>query len=321
MYNPANQLQHMSIYQLRTPVVLLIFNRPDTTARVFAEIAKVRPPRLLVVADGPRLDRPGEDTRCAQARAIIERVDWDCDVVTNYSVGNLGCKRRVSSGLDWAFSLTEYAVILEDDCVPHPTFFRFCDELLEKYDDDERVMMISGDNLRGRNQRTNYSYYFSRYCHVWGWASWRRAWQHYDVEMKMWPLIKDGHWINDILGDKRATTHWTESFQTMHQGGVDTWDTQWIFTCWVQGGLSIIPKVNLVSNIGFHAEATHTKNPTSSLANMPAGDMEFPLQHPPFIIRDARADNQVERTIFHPDATGLMRRALARAMRQARLRH
>src|SRR5665648_587346 len=169
----------MSNFQLKTPVAFIIFNRPETTRRVFAEIAKARPTKLLVIADGPRATHPDDAEKCAVVRAIIDGVDWDCEVLKNYSDVNLGCKRRVSSGLDWVFDTVEEAIILEDDCLPHPTFFRFCEEMLAKYRDDKRIAMISGDNFQFGKKRTEYSYYFSRYTHIWGWASWRRAWDNY----------------------------------------------------------------------------------------------------------------------------------------------
>jgi hypothetical protein len=308
----------MDDWQLNTPVALLIFNRPETTARVFAAIAQAKPPKLLVVADGPRADRPGEDAKCAATRAIIEQVDWDCEVVRNFADSNLGCRRRVSSGLDWVFSMAEQAIILEDDCVPHPSFFRYCDELLSRYGDDERVMMISGDNFQGGRRHREYSYYFSRYCHVWGWATWRRAWQYYDVDMRAWPLVRDGQWIEDLLGERRATTRWKSTFQAMYEGRVDTWDSQWMFTCWSQNGLSIMPHVNLVSNIGFHQEATHTVNSESRLANMHTEAMGFPLQHPPFIIRDAQADHFTEQIMFNPGLKSLFRLGVNKVLRKTK---
>ncbi len=158
---------------IRTPVALIIFNRPDTTERVFAEIAKARPPKLFIIADGPREDRPGEAERCASARAIVDRVDWNCEVQKNYSDVNLGCGARPATGISWVFDQVEEAIILEDDCIAHPTFFRFCDELLEKYRDDERIMHIAGNNFQFGNQRTSFSYFFSHHNICWGWASWR----------------------------------------------------------------------------------------------------------------------------------------------------
>jgi len=285
----------MTTWQLTTPVVFLIFRRPDTTARVFAEIARARPPKLLVVADGPRADRPGEAEKCAAARAIIEQVDWPCEVLTNYAETNMGCGRRVASGLDWAFSLVEEAIILEDDCLPHPTFFRYCEELLERYRDDERVMVVSGDKSQEGQMRHTHSYYFSRYNHLWGWASWRRAWEHYDHEMHLWPIIRDSGWLYDVLQDAQAGHYWQTAFQQVYDGHIDSWGYRWTLTCWLQSGLTILPSVNLVTNIGFGPEATHT----TSLANeRPTQPMQFPLQHPPFVIRDTQADERTHFTRF-----------------------
>jgi len=287
----------MSHWQLKTPVAFLIFNRPDTTARVFAEIARAKPPKLLVVADGPRPDRPGEAEKCAAARAIIEQADWPCEVLTNYSEVNLGCKRRVSSGLDWVFSSVEEVIILEGDCLPHPTFFRFCEELLDKYRDDERVMMISGNNFQFGRKRTEYSYYFSRYTHIWGWATWRRAWQYYDVNMELWPEIRDGGWLRDWLGNKNSARYWETILEKVYRGEIDTWDYGWTFACWIQNALTILPSVNLVSNIGFDPEATHTTG-HSKFANMKTEPMKFPLSHPPYVLRDSVADSITEEEIF-----------------------
>ncbi|MEW6491011.1 MAG: glycosyltransferase family 2 protein, partial [Cyanobacteriota bacterium] len=164
---------------MKTPVVFIIFNRPDTTQKVFEAIRQAHPPLLFVIADGPRPNKPGEDQKCAATRAIIDQVDWDCEVLTNYSEINLGCERRVSSGLNWVFDTVEEAIILEDDCLPHPTFFSFCEELLDYYRNDQRVMVITGQNVQFGRKRTDYTYYFSRYNHCWGWASWRRAWRSY----------------------------------------------------------------------------------------------------------------------------------------------
>lgn len=289
----------MSQDQLATPVAFFIFNRPDTTEQVFAAIARARPRKLLVVADGARPDRPGEAEKCAATRAIIGRVDWDCEVLTNYSEVNLGCKRRLASGLDWVFSLAEEAIILEDDCLPDPTFFAYCEALLERYRTDDRITHISGDNFQAGPSRTPYGYYFSRYSHVWGWASWRRAWRHYDVEMALWPEIRDGGWLGDMLGDPKVVAHWTRLFETAHGGRIDTWDYQWMFACWVQGGLAILPRANLISNIGFLPGATHTVH-DSRLANLPVHAAQEPLCHPPYVIRDAEADRYTEQQIFLP---------------------
>ena len=287
----------MPNYQLKTPVAFIIFNRPETTKRVFTEIAKTRPPKLLVIADGPRADHPDDAEKCAAVRTIIDGVDWDCELLKNYSDVNLGCKHRVSSGLDWVFDTVEEAIILEDDCLPHPTFFRFCEEMLEKYRDDQRIAMISGDNFQFGRKRTEYSYYFSRYPHIWGWASWSRVWNNYDVDMKIWPEIRDGGWLKDMLGARKSVWYWKYIFENVYQGKVDTWDYQWTFACWIQSALTIIPNVNLVSNIGFGSKAMHTKA-KDKFAEMDTEPMMFPISNPGHILRDSKADFFVENEMF-----------------------
>jgi hypothetical protein len=308
----------MRLTNLATPIALIIFNRPDTTARVFAEVARARPSQLLVIADGPRLDRPGEAEQCAATRKIIEQVDWPCDVLTNFADANMGCKRRVSSGLTWVFEHVEAAIILEDDCIPHPSFFRFCAELLEHYHADDCVMMISGDNFQNGMRRGDASYYFSRYCHVWGWASWRRAWQHYDVEMADWPTMRERGLMGNILDDGGQARRWSKTFDIIHSGVVDTWDVQWMYACWRQQGLSIIPNVNLISNIGFRPDATHTKNESDRFAELPAEPMNFPLHHPSEVSRDFEADLYTERHMFHVPWSERVRRAAQKIVAKAR---
>jgi hypothetical protein len=282
---------------LTTPVAFLVFNRPETTARVWEAIRQARPAKLLVVADGPRADRPTDAERCAQVRAICEQVDWPCEVLRNYAGSNLGCRRRVSSGLDWVFETVEEAIVLEDDCLPHATFFPYCEELLARYRDDERVMLISGDNFQTGAPRTQYSYYFSRYPHIWGWASWRRAWRHYDVTMSLWPTIRDGGWLPDILQNRRSVEYWSAVFDRIAQNRLDTWDYQVTFACFCQNMLAIIPRHNLVSNIGFIPDATHTVA-NSPLSDLPVHAMRFPLEHPHCMIADTRADEETARTFF-----------------------
>jgi len=278
---------------VRTPVAFIIFNRPETTKLVFNEIVKARPRKLFVIADGPRADQPSDSGKCEAARAIIDRVDWDCQVLKNYSDVNLGCGRRPATGISWVFEQVEEAIILEDDCVPHPTFFRFCSELLENYRDDERVMQISGNNFQFGRQRTAFSYFMSRFQLCAGaWATWRRAWQYYDMEMKLWPSLRDTPWLFEILGDLRAARYWQNIFDRAYDcaGNVDYWDYQWTFAFWAQNGLSVLPSTTLVSNIGFGEDATHTKSPNDPTANLPTAPMMFPLRHPPYIARDNEAD-------------------------------
>ena len=287
----------MADWSLRTPVAFIIFNRPDTTEKVFAEIARARPPKLLVIADGPRATRAGEAERCAATRAIIGRVDWPCKVVTNYSDVNLGCKNRVASGIDWVFEQVPEAIILEDDCLPHPTFFRFCEELLDRYRDDERISQIGGTNFQFGRNSAQASYYFSRYNHIWGWASWRRAWRNYDRNAAIWPKMRDERRLRTVVPKAGEQRFWSGVFEAVYRGRIDTWDFQWVLASWAQGMVSVIPEVNLVSNIGFGNNATHTHG-ASIYAAMAVSPVAFPLRHPQIVLPDFEADARTAKGMF-----------------------
>ena len=302
---------------IETPVAFIIFNRPQTTEAVFAEIARIRPQQLLVIADGPRAGHPDDAEKCSATRSIINRADWGCEVVTHYAETNLGCKRRVSTGLDWVFNQVEEAIVLEDDCLPHPTFFRFCEELLERYRDDRRVMHISGDNFQLGHRRLSASYYFSRYSHGWGWATWRRAWKFYDAEMNLWPDFRDDHRLKDVLGDPGAIASWTRFFQSAYEGKISTWDIQWLFACWAQNGLSILPNTNLVSNIGQGTDATHTAG-KNWFTSLPPASLDLPIQHPRFVVPDTVADRFTQQTMF---TSTLVERIRGKARRMLSAHH
>ena len=277
-----------SEWKLKTPVVLIIFNRPDTTERVFAEIAKAKPSILLVVADGPRADRSDDVEKCAKTRAVVDRVDWDCKLYTNYSSVNLGSRNRVSSGLDWVFEQVEEAIILEDDCLPHPTFFRFCQELLERFRENDRIFMVSGRNGLGEWKSSKYSYFFSA-GGTWGWATWRRAWQHFDVDLKLWSDEQAQKKMKAFFkGDAVAIKVIRKGCERVFSGKVDTWDYQWSFIRAVNHGMSVNPSVNLIANIGFGEDATHTKTYDTRFADVKVGAIEFPLKHNNNISLDLR---------------------------------
>ncbi len=273
---------------LSTPVAFLIFNRPELTKVVFEAIRQAQPQKLLVVADGPRF--PEEVQKCQKTREIINQVDWECEVLTNFSDINLGCEQRVISGIDWVFAEVEEAIILEDDCLPSQSFFQFCQTLLEHYRHDERVMHISGNQFNSRLNKTDYSYSFSKYGGTWGWASWRRAWQHFDRDMKSWSEFKTKQMMKSICSSLQEELYWTNIFDRVFNNEITTcWDYQWLYTRWIQNDLSIVPKTNLVSNIGFGADATHTFS-SSPLAKLPTTDI-WDIKHPLFMVRDTQADN------------------------------
>lgn len=275
-------------------VALFVFNRPQPTAQVYERIRAARPRRLLVVADGARASRPEDIELCRITRKVVSSPDWPCELLTNFSDENLGCRQRVSSGLDWIFQECEEAIVLEDDCVPSLSFFRFCGELLSRYRDDPRIMHISGDNFQDGSRRGEASYFCSRYTHSWGWATWRRAWCHYDSGMSWWPTARKQRWLEDILDDPGEAKYWDGIFQRLYLGQIDTWDYQWLFACWRQGGLSILPNVNLVTNIGIGADATHFKEADGTVG-IAAHELES-LVHPGQVVRDLEADRYTFRT-------------------------
>jgi len=276
---------------LETPVAMIIFNRPDLTQKVFLEISKVKPKRLLVISDGPRPQVKGENDRVMQSRSIINNVDWECSIELNYSDINLGCKKRVSSGIDWVFSLVPEAIILEDDCLPEESFFYFCQELLCRYRDDPRIGMIGGTNFLPEEFIKNQSYYFTKYSHIWGWATWANRWNgFYDVDIKNFPSFN----LKKVCKTPEEEKYWQKIFSRVFKGGIDTWDYQWTFANWQASRVNILPTKNLISNIGFGDFATHT-NSYSKLANMPTHRINFPLTHPTSAIKDAAADKFVDK--------------------------
>jgi hypothetical protein len=296
---------------LSTPVALFLFARPDTTRRVFETIRQARPARLYLVADGPRTDRPEETERSRAARAICAHIDWPCDVRVNFSDANLGQKRRLETGLRWVFEHTDEAIILEDDCVPDPTFFPFCQDLLDRYRDEPQVLAITGSNFQYGLRPGHASYFFSRYPLIWGWSTWRRAWRLYDDAMSRWPAAREGPWLSDLLGDGDAVRYWSYVFDTAHRSG-GSWDYAWTFACWQHGGLVASPRTNLVSNIGFGPEATHTRQHQCSYASLLTEPLESPLRHPARIQRDVEADAFTEDIVFSGNLRRMLDRVRAR---------
>ncbi|CAM3526955.1 hypothetical protein [Marinicrinis lubricantis] len=287
--------------QLNTPVVFIIFNRPDTTALVFEEIKRVKPKELFIIADGPRENNTGDRTLCRKVRTIVDDIDWNCKVYKNFSETNLGCRQRVYTGLNWVFEHVETAIILEDDCLPSPSFFSYCEELLDRYKYDSRIMTISGNNFNSDyDPRNEGDYSFSRYPHIWGWATWKRAWDLYDINMSIWPWVRDKGFLNDILHEPEVVNYWYGKFQNTFSGKNEhSWDYQWILTSWLHRALTIIPRVNLVTNIGFgRNDATQTTQLDDLLSNLPLEEIKLPLTHPSLMIQDILLDQYTEQHIY-----------------------
>lgn len=267
-----------------TPIVLVVFNRPDHTEVVFRRVAEMRPARLLIIADGPRADRAGESAICERVRTITTQVDWPCEVLTNFSATNMGCRKRLISGLNWVFDQVEEAIILEDDILPDHSFFRFCEEMLLRFRHDSRISMVTGFNIVQDHYSMEWSYFYSQLTHIWGWATWRRSWVRYDEHLTNWPAIKATGMMRELFSRPEQRRFWTSVFDQMHGGGgPDTWDFQWVYTNLINRGLAITPRTNLIKNIGFGPGATHTHRAEDAPAVV-AGTMSFPLLHPPAMI-------------------------------------
>jgi hypothetical protein len=281
---------------LETPVVLVIFNRPDFTELVFQAIAQARPKRLFVLADGPR--SPEEAELCARTRAVTERVDWDCDVRVDFSELNLGCRQRCVSGLDWVFSQVDSAIFLEDDCVPDPTFFDFCEVILEHYRDDTRVMMITGSNYLGSWKADRQSYHFSYFGSIWGWASWRRAWKFYDATMKSWGEEESKARVRDVLADEECFALQARRFDEVYAnpGDRQSWDLPWSFARLMQSGLTVVPAVNLISNRGCLGGISLP--PTHPIANLPTAPISFPIRFQTSVSVDRLYDERHMQRIY-----------------------
>lgn len=272
------------------PVLFLVFNRPDTTIKVLEQIMKYAPTKLYVAADAPRLGVSNEEMLCTKVKQLISDVtDGSCEIETLYREENLGCKIAVSSAIDWFFSKETAGIILEDDCLPNQSFFSFCSAMLTKYADDNRVMHISGNNFQLLKKWSDNSYYFSNFNHIWGWATWRRAWQHYDVNMTDYPDYRNSKSILSTWGSSKSIAqYWTKKFDAVYYKNYNTWDYQWTYSVWKNNGLSILPENNLVQNIGFGNNQTHI-NAFAKYLSVQSADL-LELKHPNTLSKNWLAD-------------------------------
>jgi hypothetical protein len=254
-------------------------------------IKKIKPTKLYVAADGPRLDIKNEKKLCEETREIISNIDWPCEVKTLYREKNLGCKIGVSSAINWFFQNVKEGIILEDDCLPNINFFKFCQDLLEKYRNNENISIISGATFLPSEKK--YDYYFTNIPHIWGWATWKRTWDIYDVTMQDFPLFQKNKLIKNTWKKKKHQLFWLEIFNEVYLGKINTWDYQLSYACWKNKKISISPEINLISNIGFNTEATHTKNENDQKANLITNNISFPLKHPPFVTIDKKRDEKM----------------------------
>jgi hypothetical protein len=281
-----------------TPILFLIFNREDTTQKVFDAIRQQRPKYLFVAADGARKNKAGEAEKCQRVRDIVKQIDWDCELKTLFRDENLGCKTAVSSAITWFFENVEQGIILEDDCLPAPSFFPFCEELLDRYKNDTRIGHISGNNYLPGRIDEQLSYDFSSCVHIWGWATWRRTWENFDLKLSFWEEHKDKR--SSLFNNKREEIYFSSFISDALAGrkNLSVWDTQYWFSLRVQNQLSVYPAVNLVENIGLgEPNASHTTKKKKK-QSIPASAIAFPLKHPKYVLRNKELDDATIRQLF-----------------------
>lgn len=265
-----------------SPLLLLIFNRPEPLQQLLAALRPLAPPKIYIAADGPRAHKAGEAERCERTRqAALEGIDWPCEIETLFRKENLGCRRAVSQGISWFFEQEEAGIILEDDCLPSPDFLFFAQEMLARYAQDAQVFHISGNCFVPPSERPNESAYsYTRLPLIWGWATWRRAWQQYHGEMQGLDAFISQQKYKTLGLPSWFTNKYLRYFKKVAAGEIDTWDYQWTYTLWQEGGLAICPHANLVTNIGFGQDATHTTEVNSPLAHLPLEPLLSPWQAP-----------------------------------------
>jgi len=283
------------------PVLLTIFNRPDKTKAVMENLRQIKPKRLFVAADGPRPDIPQDIEGCRLARQEATSVDWDCQIETRFLDANEGCDPAIAGAIDWFFRQVEYGVILEDDCLVHPSFFALCGELLARYGDDQRVMQIASISPYAPREHP-YDYHFSRAfrCHG-GWCTWRRAWTHYTADFKSYGDAEALAILQAYHRDYAKCTWLYRKLLEFNRGALyywQHWDFQWNMACYAQNGLCIFPEKNLMSNIGFGADSTHTREMNPVFEGLCVEPLHFPLRHPPLVYADGRPERSLEKKIY-----------------------
>lgn len=280
---------------MKTPVVIVIYHRPQMTVKVIDSLREVKPSQIFVIADGPK-DKQ-DVKKCRETRDLIKSIDWECKIYKKYSSTNLGLRKHVVSGLNWVFSKVDRAIILEDDLVIDKSFYSFCEEMLEKYKNNEKIISISGNNFLFGRYNVKDSYFFSHHIYSWGWATWRRAWKLYDDTMSDWSQIKSKKILNDRFEGWMELAYWNRIFDLTFERKINSWAYAWTYTALVNNKLTVVPSVNLISNVGTGQGATHTTI-KSRVLNVPIERINFPLKHPKVVKRDEKADSIIEYTLY-----------------------
>ncbi len=295
------------------PILVMAFNRPGPAAGLLKVLRQLKPLRLYLAFDGPRLERPDEQALCEEVRNVFrDGIDWPCQVSWLLRTHNLGCRVAVSSAIDWFFQTEAEGVILEDDIHPIPGFFGYCAELLERYRDDLRIGAIAANNHQFEAPPAAASYYFSIYSHCWGWATWRRAWRFYHQAEILWPEFRRQRWLYQ-LGGRDFERRWLFLIDQVCSGEVNTWDVLWQLACWQQGFLICLPAKEQVRNVGFDTDATHTLDEGSPL-RVPQ-ELVRPLVHPSIILPSRRFDRVTYDRLYRKRFTTELKRKTLKLLR------
>lgn len=297
-----------------TPILLLVFNRPQTAQKVFDEIRKGKPKYLFIAADGPRHDKPDDKVKCEATRQIIHQIDWDCELKTLFREENRGCGRGPAEAITWFFEHVEQGIILEDDCLPDLSFFSFCEELLTKYKFEERIGMICGTNPLISWQQKKESYIFSKIGFNWGWATWRRAWKNFDYNATLWSTHDGKQEVKSFLNNDEYFNHFSAEFDSYFaEVRRDVWDFQWLFCRFYHKSYSIVPSVNLITNIGFNEDATHTFYEKDLLSDLLKLSINTPLIHPQIKV-DKFFDWIIYERFFNPKKRNLIKKIILKVI-------
>jgi hypothetical protein len=297
------------------PVLLTVFNRPAETSRVIACIKEVKPPVIFIAADGPRSGRVDDLELCKKVQSLVlKQIDWPAKIFVDFSPTNLGLRRRMASAISWALKSVDRIIVLEDDCVAGESFFRFCTELLEKYESEKEIGVITGDNFQPQGFQTEGDYYFSRYPHCWGWATWRRSWNLYNDSMNDWPEVRKSGWLDHLFSEQLEALYWRKIFDGTYAEKIQSWAYRWTYSCWRNNLLTVTPSVNLVSNIGTGIQATNTCDADESKHKLTVARITFPIKHPIKISQNMSADGYVQKNHFgearNPPITARVKRLL-----------
>lgn len=288
--------------QFKIPVLLLTWKREKEIKLILNILKKINAINIYINSDGCEFSesKSKQKDKIIQTRnSILKNIDWECKVHLKFNNKNLGCKQSVISGINWLFENEESGIILEEDCIPNESFFHFCAALLAKYENNKDIGCITGVNFQNGQKVSNSSYYFSKYNHCWGWATWKKSWDLFDADMSFWPIMQNQkNWSIDPLMRKEERKYWVDIFESSYQNYFDSWAYPWLASLWYRNKLTITPEYNLVSNVGFDGLATHTKNRFSISANKKTFAIEK-IIHNSSIKRNAEADRYTFKNHFY----------------------